>query len=158
VKRVRQLSAVVLAATGVFLAFAGLQLRLEGQYGPGPGFLAFWVGLALAIFSVVWFGQVVLAPASAVAAWDESQAGGLVRVAAIILALIAFAALLTSIGFKLVMLALLLGLFFAYDWEHVLAKIVVAVAGSVGTHYVFERFLRVPLPDASVPALRSLGF
>jgi hypothetical protein len=44
------------------------------------------------------------------------------------------------------------------DREHVLAKIVVAVAGSVGTHYVFERYLRVPLPDASLPALRSLGF
>ena len=63
-----------------------------------------------------------------------------------------------ALGFKLVMLALLLGLFFVYDREHALAKIVVALAGSVGTHYVFERFLRVPLPDASLPALRSLGF
>ena len=56
------------------------------------------------------------------------------------------------------MLGLLLGLFFAYDREHALAKVVVALAGSVGTHYVFERFLRVPLPDATLPALRSLGF
>ena len=76
----------------------------------------------------------------------------------IVLALVAFAVLLTPLGFKLVMLALLLGLFFAYDRQHAVAKIVVAVAGSVGTHYVFERFLRVPLPDASLPALRSLGF
>jgi hypothetical protein len=44
------------------------------------------------------------------------------------------------------------------DQEHVLAKIVVAVAGSVGTHCVFERYPRVPLPDASLPALRSPGF
>jgi hypothetical protein len=79
-------------------------------------------------------------------------------VASILLALIAFAVLLTPLGFKLVMLALLLGLFFAYDRQHALAKILVAVAGSVGTHYVFEHFLRVPLPYASLPALRSLGF
>ena len=38
------------------------------------------------------------------------------------------------------------GYLFAYDRQHALAKIVVAVAGSVGTHYVFEHFLRVPLP------------
>jgi hypothetical protein len=104
----------------------------------------------------VWLGQVLLGPATPAPAGSES--GGLGRVAAIILALIAFAVLLTPLGFTLVMLALLLGLFFAYDREHVLAKIVVAIAGSVGTHYVFEHYLRVPLPDASLPALRSLGF
>jgi putative tricarboxylic transport membrane protein len=81
-----------------------------------------------------------------------------VRVASIILTLVTFAVLLTPLGFKLVMLALLLGLFFAYDREHVLAKIGMAVAASVGTHYVFSHYLRVPLPDASLPALRALGF
>jgi hypothetical protein len=155
-KPFRQLSALVLTATGVFLAVAGLRLGLEGQYGPGPGFLAFWVGVALAVLSPVWLIQVSLArPASDPTA---SAPGGLARVAAIILALVAFAVLLTPLGFKLVMLGLLLGLFFAYDRQHAVAKLVVAVAGSVGTHYVFERFLRVPLPDASVPVLRSLGF
>jgi hypothetical protein len=154
VKRVRQLASLVLATAGVLLTLAGLQLRLEGQYGPGPGFLAFWVGLPLAVLSAVWFGQASLEPAAPPAA----EPGGLGRVASILLALIAFAVLLTPLGFKLVMLALLLGLFFAYDRQHALAKILVAVAGSVGTHYVFEHFLRVPLPYASLPALRSLGF
>ena len=78
--------------------------------------------------------------------------------AAILLALVAFAVLLAPLGFTVVMLGLLLGLFFAYDREHALAKLVVALVGSAGTHYVFERFLRVPLPDATLPALRSLGF
>jgi putative tricarboxylic transport membrane protein len=156
VKAVRQLSALVLAGTGVFLVFAGIRLRLEGQYGPGPGFLAFWVGLPLAILSAVWLGQVSLAPATP--APTGSERGGLVRVASIILTLVTFAVLLTPLGFKLVMLALLLGLFFAYDREHVLAKIGMAVAASVGTHYVFSHYLRVPLPDASLPALRALGF
>jgi putative tricarboxylic transport membrane protein len=158
VKRVRQLSSLVLAGTGVFLVFAGIRLRLGGQYGPGPGFLAFWVGLPLAILSVVWFGQVSLEPAAASPAAAASGPGGLGRVAAIILALVTFAVLLTPLGFKLVMLALLLFLFFAFDREHVLAKLVVAVAGSKGTHYVFEHVLRVPLPYASLPVLRALGF
>ena len=153
--RFRQAAALVVTAIGVFLALAGVRLRLEGQYGPGPGFLAFWVGLALAVLGPVWLVQVSLAPPPAPA---PSAPGGPVRVAAILAALVAFAVLLAPLGFTLVMLGLLLGLFFAYDREHALAKIVVALVGSVGTHFVFERFLRVPLPDATLPALRSLGF
>lgn len=61
------------------------------------------------------------------------------------------------LGFKLAMLRLLLFLFFAFDREHVLAKLVTAVAGCVGTHYVFEHVLRVPLPCLSLSALRSVG-
>jgi hypothetical protein len=153
--RVRQAAALIVTAIGVFLVLAGVRLRLEGQYGPGPGFLAFWVGLALAVLGPVWLVQVSLVPPPAPA---PSAPGGPVRVAAILAALVAFAVLLAPLGFTLVMLGLLLGLFFAYDREHALAKIVVALVGSVGTHYVFERFLRVPLPDATLPALRSLGF
>jgi hypothetical protein len=155
-KRSRQAAALIITAMGVFLALAGMRLRLEGQYGPGPGFLAFWVGFALAVLGPVWLIQVSLAPATAAPA--PSAPGGPVRVASILLALVAFAVLLAPLGFTLVMLGLLLGLFFAYDREHALAKVVVALVGSAGTHYVFERFLRVPLPDATLPALRSLGF
>jgi hypothetical protein len=153
--RFRQAAALIVTAIGIFLALAGVRLRLEGPYGPGPGFLAFWVGLALAVLGPVWLVQVSLAPPPAPA---PSAPGGPLRVAAILAALVAFAVLLAPLGFTLVMLGLLLGLFFAYDREHALAKIVVALVGSVGTHYVFERFLRVPLPDATLPALRSLGF
>jgi hypothetical protein len=158
VKGVRQVSSLVLAGTGVFLAIAGLRLGLEGPYGPGPGFLAFGVGLALAVLSVVWLVQVSRAPAEAPAPADAPGPGGLRRVAAVLLALVGFTALLTPLGFKLVMLGLLLFLLFAIDRRHALPKLAVAVAGSVGTHYVFEHLLRVPLPYASLPALRSLGF
>jgi hypothetical protein len=155
-KRSRQAAALIVTATGVFLALAGLRLRLEGQYGPGPGFLAFWVGLALAVLGPVWLIQVSLAPPPTAPA--PSAPGGPVRVASILLALGVFTVLLAPLGFTLVMLGLLLGLFFAYDREHAVAKVVVALVGSTGIHYVFERFLRVPLPDATLPALRSLGF
>jgi hypothetical protein len=155
-KRLRQAAALIVTATGIFLALAGTRLQLQGQYGPGPGFLAFWVGLALAVLGPVWLIQVSLALSSPAPA--PSAPGGPARVAAILLALVAFALLLAPLGFTLVMLGLLLGLFFAYDRQHPLAKVAVALVGSVGTHYVFERFLRVPLPDAALPALRSLGF
>ena len=36
-------------------------------------------------------------------------------------------------------------------------KIVLAIAGSFGTHYVFEQLLRVPLPSSSIGILQALG-
>jgi hypothetical protein len=158
VKRVRQLASLVLAGTGVLLVLAGLRLRLEGQYGPGAGFLPFWVGVPLAILSVIWLGHVSLARAEAAPPAAESGPGGGARVALILTALVAFALVLTPLGFTLSMLGLLLLLFFPFDRTHVVAKLVVALAGSAGTHYAFERLLWVPLPSASLPALRSLGF
>jgi putative tricarboxylic transport membrane protein len=155
VKRVRQLASLVLAGAGVLLVLAGIRLRLEGQYGPGPGFLPFWVGAPLAILSVVWLGQVSLARADGA---PPSPASGGVRVASILAALVAFALLLGPLGFTLSMLGPLLFLCFAFDRRHVVAKLIVALAGSVGTQFAFERLLRVPLPSASLPALRSLGF
>lgn len=156
-KRARQLASLVLAGTGMFLASAGRSLGLEGPYGPGPGFLAFWVGLPLALLSGVWFAQVSLAP-SAPAPGAATAPAGSGRVAAVLLALVGFAVLLTPLGFTLAMLGLLLVLFFAFDRRHAALKLAVALAGSVGTHYVFERLLRVPLPAASWPGLRALGF
>ncbi len=157
-KRVRQLASLVLAGTGVLLVLAGIRLRLEGQYGPGPGFLPFWVGVPLTILSVVWLGQTSLARADAAPLVAGSGPSGGTRVASILAALVAFAFLLTPLGFTLSMLGLLLFLFFAFDRTHVVAKLVVAFAGSAGTQYAFERLLRVPLPSASLPTLRSLGF
>ena len=136
---------------------AGLGLRLEGQYGPGPGFLPFWVGVPLAILSAIWLGQVSFGPAGAARLPEGSGSGGGIRVAAVLAALVAFAILLTPFGLTLSMLGLLLFLFFVFDRKHVVAKLIVALAGSVGTHYAFERLLRVPLPSSSLPTLRSLG-
>ena len=85
----------------MFLAVAGIRLRLEGQYGPGPGFLAFWVGVALAAAERGLARPGLASPAPPRRPRSPSRAGP-ERVASIILALIAFAVLLTPLGFTLV--------------------------------------------------------
>ncbi len=116
------------------------------------------MGVPLAILSVVWLGQASLARADAAPIMAGSGPGGGTRVASILAALVAFALLLTPLGFTLSMLGFLLFLLVGFDRKHVVAKLVVALAGSAGTHYAFERLLRLPLPSASLLTLRSLGF
>jgi hypothetical protein len=154
-----QVTSAACAAVGVFLAVQGRALGITGQFGPGPGpgFFAFWVGVALAVLSAGWFARVTLGPAAPRPADLIPPRDGLLRVAAVVAALVGFGALLTAVGFDVAMFAFLLFLFLAFGREHRALKLALAVVGSIGVHYVLERLLRVPLPSASIELLRRLG-
>jgi hypothetical protein len=153
-RRISVVTGLLLMAVGLLLAYGGNTLKLKGQYGPGPGFTAFWIGVPLAVLSAVWLVQLLkLQPGAAFI----SEQGGLRRVVTVILSLVAFAVLLVPLGFDVAMLALLLFLFFAFNREHWVAKVLAAVGGSFGVHYAFEHYLRVPLPYSSIDVLQSLG-
>ena len=157
-KRIYQVTGLIFFGIGLLLVFQGRALKIQGDFGPAPGFFPFWVGLTLSVMSLVWFAQVSLAPAPAMPADFMPERPQLRAVVVVILALICFMLLLRPLGFNLAMLGLLLILLFAAGRDHPLPKIVIAFAGSFGLHYVFEQLLRVPLPFASFEFQRQLGF
>lgn len=156
-KRIYQGSALLGTAIGVFVAVHGYRLKIEGLYGPGPGFFPFWIGLGITLLSLLWLTQATLRPVPAMPADFVPERPQLLGLLVIVGAMAAFAVLLRPLGFNLAMLGLLLFLFFVIDRKHPVAKIVIACIGSFGVHYVFEEMLRVPLPFAALPALQQLG-
>jgi hypothetical protein len=154
----QQLAAVIFAALGLFMVVEGHGLKLAGEFGPGPGFMAFIVGLLLTAVSLLWLVSLSLQPSEPFSAEALPEPGGWLRVLAILIAVLCFAALLTVVGFKLSMLVFLMVAFLIFGRDHLPAKVVVAFAGSFGLDYVFEQFLRVPLPGASIDSLAALGF
>ena len=158
-RRIYQVASLAFLALGLFLASQGRALGIAGRFGPGPGpgFFPFWVGLGLAALSLAWLGQVTLRPVPGAPPDFVPERDGQVRVVSVVAALVGFAVALTGLGFDLAMLGFLIALFLAFGREHVLPKIVLAVAGSFGVHYVFEKLLEVPLPSTSLDALRKLG-
>ena len=155
-RRVSLVMSLLFVAAGAFMTYGGYTLKLKGLYGPGPGFTAFWIGLPLTALSLAWFVQLCRRRNPEPGAF-ESEPGGLRRVATVVLALVAFGILLIPLGFDFTMLALLLFLLFAFNREHPVLKVVIALAGSFGVHYAFEHFLRVPLPYSAIDFLRTLG-
>jgi putative tricarboxylic transport membrane protein len=156
----RRATGLAVILLGLFLVWQGTRLRIQGDFGPGPGFFPFWIGCALAALGTVWSAQRAFARAA-----DEASdaaflppPGARATIAIVIAALLGFMLLLRPFGFDLAMLALLLTLFFAIDRGHPRAKILIALVGSFGVHRVFETVLAVPLPGAALPALRQLGF
>jgi len=154
----RRITALISLALGVYLAWQGTKLRIEGDFGPGPGFFPFWVGCGVAVLAVLWLAQLLLRPAAESGEAFLPTREGAAKLALVTGALVGFMLLLRPIGFNLAMLGLLLVLFFAIDRRHVAAKLAIAVAASFGVHWLFEHALNVPLPDASIPALQQLGF
>jgi len=152
-----QVTSLIFAALGAFLAISGLQLGLNDRYGPGAGMFPAIIGTGLLLSGLVWFAQLTFtAEGRGLAALDTDREG-LVRVGLALATLFAFAVALTPLGFKLSMMLLLLALLIGFKREHIVLKIVLAIVCSFGLHYVFERGLRVPLPYSSIPFLRSLG-
>jgi vacuolar-type H+-ATPase subunit I/STV1 len=154
----QQLTALIFAAIGVFMAIAGYALKLQGDFGPGPGFMAFLVGLLLCAVSLLWLVNISIRPSQPFDPQVLPEPGGGGKVAALLIAVLTFAALLTVIGFRLSMFMFLVAAFLIFGRDHLAAKCVVAVIGSFGLDYVFERLLRVPLPDPAIESLSALGF
>lgn len=157
-KAARLVVALLVLVLGASLAWQGTRLRLEGDFGPGPGFFPFLIGCGLALLSALWIVQIALQSGAASGIAFLPPRESRTTLVVVLAALVGFMLLLRPIGFNLAMLGLLLVLFFAIDRRHVPAKLAIAVVGSFGVHWLFEKALNVPLPDAGLPALQQFGF
>ena len=101
-RRARQIASLFFAATGLYMLFGGYGLGLAGEFGPGPGFLAFGIGVLLTVSSAFWFAGAARMPAEETTPFVGDR-GGILRVAGVALSLVAFAILVERLGFNLTM-------------------------------------------------------
>lgn len=140
--------AVCLCFIGLF-AFAGWQatkLRLTDQLGPGPGFFPLVLALLGGLLSLILFVQVAresnFGPRFAELLPDRAAT---FRILAVLALLLAAAAALEPLGFRLTALMftalLLLALGMRSIWT-----VPFVLAASFGVFHVFYHWLKVPLP------------
>ena len=55
--RADQIAALVWLIGGVIVLFGSLELDFTADYGPGPGFLPFWLAIGVIIFSIALFAN-----------------------------------------------------------------------------------------------------
>jgi hypothetical protein len=135
----------VLGAFGVFVVYESLQIKYYGSdFGPGPGFFSFWLGVLVVALSVIeivrTLGKRVPLPAN----FFPAKAG-VVRIACLLGALTAVVLLLNRLGYSLTMFlfcGFLLRVLGKQPWW---LTVVLTLAGSFGTAYIFRQ-LQVILP------------
>jgi len=134
-----------LLALGVaFSAGALKQYAYWGENGPGPAFLPFWLGLAMALLAAMLLVGAVRAPDPG-DAWLPGGTG-LRRLALVLGATTALVLLLNVLGMVVATLLFLIGLFRFLDRHPWPLTIAVALAVAGLNFLVFTYWLRVPMP------------
>lgn len=130
-----------IAALGLYVALASGEYPFGSLAEPGPGLLPFALGLILAACGiVVAIGAVFVAPAKALSFRDLPHA-------MVILGTLAVAALtIERLGFRAMVLAVLLFFLLVVERRPVLIAVPLALAVAFGSFYLVNDVLRVPLP------------
>jgi hypothetical protein len=130
-----------LALAGLAIAWQSAQYPMGSLAEPGPGYLPFALGVALAFFGALVAAAGGRSPEFRWRRFDDGLKG------LAILAGLAFAALaLERLGYRITIAVLLVYYLGAVERRPWVTTLVLAVAVPVGTYYVFARLLRVPLP------------
>ena len=136
-----------LCLLGIFAAalVTSLDYSLMDALGPGPGFFPFWLSLLGAALSVAILVETARSHDISTGSILPSRQAAL-QAGVVLIALIAAAALLEPLGFRLTMLLFIAGLLLALGARSPSAIVLTALAGSFGVFHVFFYWLKVPLP------------
>jgi hypothetical protein len=145
-KRPYQITGGVFLLLAVFIAWESLQLKFYTSLGPGPGFFPFWLAMILGGLAVLMILQATFRRPDPMPADFFASRAGYMRIGAIVLALAATTTLMDVLGFQLTMLGTIIFLLFALGRPSLIVTLLVSVAGSFGCFYLFDRWMRVPLP------------
>lgn len=148
---------LALAMSGYVMVESRTNLNYYTEYGPGPGFLPFWLGVLLAGLSLAWLVQVSFRPVEAKAKGFIPPREGVARVLSAIVALLLFAFLMSALGFQLALLLFLWFLLLRLGRQKHTMALLLSVAGSWALTYLFRSRLDVPLPMSALEFLRNLG-
>lgn len=144
--RVYLLAWTALLGFGGFVVYESLQLNLTGMdFGPGPGFFSFWLGVLVITLSLWEIAKAIPHFAERVPADFLPTGAGVRRILALVGAMVAAVLLMGTLGYSLTILCFstfLLRVLATQPWW---ATIVISLAASFGTFHLF-RSLQVFLP------------
>jgi hypothetical protein len=136
-----QITGAALAIVGALVALQSWQYPIGSLAEPGAGYLPFVLGIALGVF-----GAVIAAAGGGSPAFRWARFGDGLKALAI-LAGLAFAALaLEQLGYRVTIAVLLLYYLGVLERRPWIVTLVLTVVVALGSHYLFARLLRVPLP------------
>lgn len=145
-RRPNQIAGAVLILVAALVAREALTLEYFTMIGPGPGFFPFWLSVLLGLSGASILYQATVKPSDPMPVDFIPTRAGLLRIGAIVLAVIAVVVLMVPLGFRLTVLGFQFFLLFALGRQSLPVTIVVSLAGSFGVYEVFSNFLELPLP------------
>ena len=145
-RRADQITGIVMLVFSVAVIEGARRMPPSGTFGPGAGFLPFWLGAVMAILSITLLVNATRQPAHASARSPFPTGRAVVSILETVGALAAFILLLENLGFLFAIALLTAFLLRVVEREPWLTTVLVAVANAAGLYVVFRILLGVSLP------------
>jgi putative tricarboxylic transport membrane protein len=144
--RVNALVWGLLAAFGVFIVHESLDHNYYGSdFGPGPGFFSFWLGILLIVLSLIQIVMIYRRPAEPLPDGFIPDREGVKRMLSIMAALIASLLLMNVLGFSLTMMGFCIFLLRRLGRQSWWLTLILSAVAGFGMAYLFA-LLQVMLP------------
>jgi hypothetical protein len=144
--RVNYLVWGVLVALGAFIVHESLGHSYYGSdFGPGPGFFSFWLGILLIVLSLIQIVMTYRRPAEPLPDGFIPSREGVKRILSIMGALAASLLLMNYLGFSLTMMGFCIFLLRRLGRQSWWLTLILSAAAGFGTAYLFT-LLQVFLP------------
>jgi putative tricarboxylic transport membrane protein len=153
-KRADRLSGIFWFLFSVFVSVESYGLGLGNLHEPGPGFLCFWTGIAMAIMSIAVLIRAWTPLETAMAEGPIFGKKNLLKITSVVLALFLYAFFMEVLGFipiTLLLFLFLLGMIERKRWKLTLLVSLVVTGLS---YLVFEVWLKAQLPKGLLAFLR----
>ncbi len=136
-----RVAGAALAVLAVFVLVESRKLPLGTLYNPGPAYMPVVLALGLLGFGVALLTTGGRAPRLAAAGWRDWR-----HAAAIVGACLLAAVMLERAGYRLTVGLMLVFLLAVVERKGVAAAVAFAAALALGSFFLFDTLLRVPLP------------
>ncbi|MEW6262255.1 MAG: tripartite tricarboxylate transporter TctB family protein [Thermodesulfobacteriota bacterium] len=130
---------------GIFVVCESLQLRYQGDFGPGPGFFSLWLGVLVIGLALLELAKTVRRRREPLPQGFLPDRAGIRRILSVVGALVGALFLMEWLGFSLTMLFFSVFLLRTLGRQPWWLTFVLALAGSFGTAFLFRQLL-VMLP------------
>ena len=132
-------------ALGLFVIRSGLKLKLGSINDPGSGYVLFYTGILMCLFSIsITIAAVAEGGPTFGSRWEGARWS---RPVVIIVSLIVYAIALDQLGFLISTIPLMLLLLRAIDPVRWTLAVPLAVLAPIGVWWVLERALLIQLPS-----------
>jgi putative tricarboxylic transport membrane protein len=145
-RRADQLTGIIMLIFSVAVIEGARRMPPSGTFGPGAGFLPFWLGAAMAILSIILLVNATREPVQTSGRSPFPKGRAIVSILETVGALAAFIFLLETLGFLLATALLTAFLLRVVEREGWLTTVTVALANAAGLYVVFRILLGVSLP------------
>jgi len=145
-RRAEQITGIIMLIFSMAVMEGARRMPPSGTFGPGAGFLPFWLGAAMAILSIILLVNATREPAQASGRSPFPKGRAVLSILMTVGALAAFIFLLETLGFLLAIALLTAFLLRVVEREGWVTTATVALANAAGLYVVFKVLLGVSLP------------